>query len=64
MPYVPGYMYSGMADVAALRDDSSYINGYRQDMGEYRLARRYILPAVSVRVMRAKLSVITMNCRI
>ena len=32
--------------------------------GRISSARRYILPAVSVRVMRAKLSVITMNCRI
>ena len=38
------YMYSGMADIAAIEEDTSYLNAIDQDMGRYRLSIKSILP--------------------
>ena len=58
------YMYSGMADVAALTGDTAYVRSARPDLGERSRAGSCISPAASELAQRAKHLAPTMSCPI
>ncbi len=59
-----GYMYSGMADVAAITGDSSYIKAIDKIWENIVGKKDNITGCNCARLCRAKLSVINSNCRI
>ena len=57
------YMYSGMADVAALTGDPAYVKAHRRDLEQRRRARSSTSPAASARPAAARPSARTTSCR-